>query len=132
MRFAPFVTTHLNFNEGTGTTASDLSGNEHNGMLVNGTVWTAGKYDQGVSLDGANDYVNIADHADFSLDPSQNYTWSGWVNNNNFNEWSTVWSQTVDANNFFYFYAHTSTDPDSGPVTNGVSVVWWTVVASVK
>ena len=36
------------------------------------------------------------------------------------------WSQTLDGNNFFYFYAHTTTDPDGGPVTNGLSVYWWT------
>jgi hypothetical protein len=36
-----------------------------------------------------------------------------------------VWSQTLNASNFFYFYAHTSTDPDGGPVTNGISVYWW-------
>jgi hypothetical protein len=124
--FAPDVITQLNFNEGVGTTTSDLSGNDHNGTLVNGPVWTEGKYEQGVTLDGTNDYVNIADHADFTLDPAQSYTWSGWVKNNNFTEWGTVWSQTVNASNFFYFYAHTSTDQDSGPVTNGVSVVWWT------
>ncbi len=28
-------------------------------------------------------------------------------------------------NNFFYFYAHTTSDPDGGPVTNGLSVYWW-------
>ena len=35
-------------------------------------------------------------------------------------------SQTLDGNNFFYFYAHTSTDPEGGPVTNGISAYWWT------
>jgi hypothetical protein len=48
------------------------------------------------------------------------------VRSNNFNQWNTVWSQTVDANNFFYFYAHSSNDADAGPVTNGLSVFWWT------
>ncbi|MBL7742965.1 MAG: DUF4082 domain-containing protein [Chitinophagaceae bacterium] len=115
----------LNFNEGTGTTATDISGKNHPGTLVNGPTWGTGKYGQGVNLDGTNDYVNIADHDDFTLNPAQSYTWSGWIKNNNFNEWATVWSQTVDANNFFYFYAHTTTDPDGGPVTNGISVYWW-------
>src|SRR5262249_52543758 len=30
------------------------------------------------------------------------------------------------ANNFFYFYAHSSTDAEAGPVTNGISIYWWT------
>jgi Domain of unknown function (DUF4082)/Concanavalin A-like lectin/glucanases superfamily/Bacterial Ig domain/Secretion system C-terminal sorting domain len=116
----------LPLNEGTGTAAADISGNNHPGVLTNTPTWAAGKYGQGVTLNGTNNYINIADHADFTLDPTQSYTWSGWVKNNNFNEWSTVWSQTLDGNNFFYFYAHTSTDPDGGPVTNGISAYWWT------
>ena len=115
----------LNFNEGSGTTAADMSGNNHYGVLTNGPTWGAGKYGQGINTDG-NDYVDIPDHADFTLDPAQSYTWAAWVKNNNFNEWSTIWSQTVNSDNFFYFYAHTTTDPDGGPVTNGVSAYWWT------
>jgi hypothetical protein len=115
----------MNLNEGSGTIAADISGYGHDGTLTNGPTWVAGKYGQAVNLDGVNDYIGIADHADFTLDPAQSYTWSAWVKNNNFNEWGPVWSQTFDANNFFYFYAHTTTDPDGGPVTNGISVYWW-------
>ncbi|MBC7947360.1 MAG: DUF4082 domain-containing protein [Chitinophagaceae bacterium] len=122
----------LNFNEGLGTAAADMSGNGHNGTLTNGTTWVAGKNGQGVNGDGTNDYVNIADHANFTLEPTQNYTWSTWLKTNNFNEWSTVWSQTVNSSNFFYMYAHTSTDPDGGPVTNGLSVYWWNNDGSSK
>ncbi len=113
-------------NEGTGTAAADISGNNHPGTLVSSPTWAAGKYGQGLTLNGTSNYVNIPDHADFTLDPAQSYTWSGWIKNSSFKEWSTVWSQTVDGNNFFYFYAHTSTDPDGGPVTNGISAYWWT------
>ncbi len=122
----------LNLNEGTGTAASDISGNSHNGTLTNGPTWGAGKYGQAVNFDGTNDYINIPSHSDFILNPTQSYTWSAWVKNNNFNEWGPVWSQTVDASNFFYFYAHSSTDPDGGPVTNGISVYWWTNGGSNK
>ncbi len=112
-------------NEGSGTTTADVSGNNHPGTLVSSPTWGAGKYGQGLTFNGTSNYVNIPDHNDFTLDPTQNYTWSAWVKNNSFKEWSTVWSQTIDGNNFFYFYAHTSTDPDGGPVTNGISVYWW-------
>src|SRR5215831_12086276 len=122
---APSVITELHLNEGTGTTTVDASGNGHNGTLMNGALWVAGKYGQGVGLDGTNDYINIADQADFTLTPTVSYTWSAWVKNNNFNQWSTVWSQTVDMSTFFYFYAHSSTDPEAGPVTNGISVYWY-------
>lgn len=122
--FAPGVNTQFNFNEGTGTTAADLSGNNHNATLVNSPVWTTGKYGQAISFDGSNDYVNIPDHNDYTLIPGQNYTWSAWVRNTNFNQWGTVWCQTLDASNYFYFYAHSTTDEEAGPVTNGISVYW--------
>lgn len=115
----------LNFNEGAGTAAADISGNNHTGILTSGPTWTTGRYGQGINFNGSSNYVSIADHNNFTLDPAQNYTWSAWVKNNNFTEWSTVWSQTINTSNFFYFYAHTSSDPDGGPVTNGVSVYWW-------
>ena len=117
--------TAMNFNEGTGTTAADISGNNHHGTLTSSPAWTPGKYGQGLNFNGTSSYVNIPDHNDYTLDPAQNYTWSAWVKNNSFKEWSTIWSQTISNSTFFYFYAHTSTDPDGGPVTNGVSVYWW-------
>jgi Concanavalin A-like lectin/glucanases superfamily/Bacterial Ig domain len=122
---APQVITELRFDDGSGTTAADASGNGHNGTLVNGPTWGPGKYGQAVNLDGTNDYVNLTDNADYTLNPAQSYTWSGWVRNNNFNQWSTVWSQTINTSNYFYFYAHSSSDPDAGPVTNGISVHWY-------
>jgi hypothetical protein len=122
---APLVFTEFHCNEGTGTILTDASGNAHNGTLVNGPTWVAGREGKAVNLDGTNDYINIPDHADYTLTPTVSYTWSAWVKNNNFNQWSTVWSQTLNTTNFFYFYAHTSTDGEAGPVTNGISVYWY-------
>jgi hypothetical protein len=122
---APQVVTEFHFSEGTGTTTADASGNVHNGTLVNGPTWGPGKYGQGVNLDGTNDYIDIPDHADYTLTPTASYTWCGWVKNASFKEWSTVWSQTVSTSSFFYFYAHSSADPEAGPVTNGISVYWY-------
>jgi hypothetical protein len=125
LNFAPGVVTELNFNQGSGTTASDLSGNGHNGTLVNGPLWVAGKYGQAISFDGNNDYVNLSDHTDYTLNPAQSYSWSGWIRNNNFNEWSTIWSQSLSTSSHFFFYAHSSSDGEAGPVTNGLSVFWY-------
>jgi hypothetical protein len=122
----PGITAAFNLNEGTGTAASDISGHNHNGILANNPTWGTGKYGQAVNFNGTTNYIGIPAHPDFNLDPAQSYTWSAWVKNTNFSEWGPVWSQTADANNFFYFYAHTTTDADGGPVTNGISVYWWT------
>lgn len=47
------------FNEGSGTTAYDSSGNGYNGTLSSGASWAAGKNYGGVSLSGSNSYVTI-------------------------------------------------------------------------
>jgi len=47
------------FDEGSGTTAYDYSGNNNNGTLINGPTWTTGKVGGALSFDGVDDYVNI-------------------------------------------------------------------------
>src|SRR3990170_7060226 len=49
------------FDEGSGTTAGDSSGNGNNGTLTNGPTWVAGKAGNGaVTLDGVDDRVLIS------------------------------------------------------------------------
>ncbi len=45
------------FDENTGTTASDMSGNGNTGTLTLGPTWTTGKYGSGISFDGTDDYI---------------------------------------------------------------------------
>ncbi len=47
------------FDEGSGTSAGDSSGNGHTATLVNGPSWVSGKIGDAVSADGVNDYVSI-------------------------------------------------------------------------
>jgi len=61
------IDTELLFNEGSGTTTADGSGNNHTGTLVNGPLWVTGKYSRGISFDGTNDYVSIADQSNYTL-----------------------------------------------------------------
>jgi prepilin-type N-terminal cleavage/methylation domain-containing protein len=50
------------FDEGSGTTAIDSSGNNNTGTLFNGPTWiTAGKVNGALSFDGVDDYVTTAD-----------------------------------------------------------------------
>lgn len=57
------ITTNLlawyKFEEGTGTTAADSSGNGKDGTLAGGAAWTNGRIDRGVSLDGTDDYIQL-------------------------------------------------------------------------
>src|SRR5579871_6361430 len=56
-----------NFDEGTGTTVHDASGNGNNGTLVNATWSTSGKYGDALSFNGSNAMVNIPDAASLHL-----------------------------------------------------------------
>jgi len=51
---------HWTFDEGSGTAASDSSGNGHHGTLVNNPTWMSqGKIGGAISLDGVDDYVDF-------------------------------------------------------------------------
>jgi RHS repeat-associated protein len=64
------------FNEGTGTTSDDRSTNDHTASL-SGPAWTTGKYGGGLSFDGVDDVVSVADAND--LDFSSAFTIEAWV-----------------------------------------------------
>src|SRR5213078_3322484 len=66
------------FNEGTGTTAGDASGNGNTGTLSNATWSTSGKYGGALSFNGINAWVTVADAA--SLDLTGALTLEAWVN----------------------------------------------------
>jgi hypothetical protein len=65
------------FDEGSGGTASDNSGYGNTGTLTNGPTWTSGKIGSGVSCDGVDDYIEIANN--FALNPTSTITVSMWV-----------------------------------------------------
>ena len=69
---------HWKFDEGSGTTASDASGNGNTGTLINGPQWTAGKVGNALYFDGIDDVITVADSN--SLDLSSAFTLSAWVN----------------------------------------------------
>jgi hypothetical protein len=66
------------FDEGSGTTVSDSSGNGNTGTLVNGPLWTAGRVGNGLYFDGIDDNITVPDSN--SLDLSSSFTLSAWVN----------------------------------------------------
>ena len=68
----------FSFSEGSGTTTIDNSGSGHDGTLVNGPTWTAGKYGNGLSFDGTDDYVSVANPAGVNLGDSD-FTIAAWV-----------------------------------------------------
>src|SRR3989344_8190545 len=57
-----------------GVTAYDRSGQNNNGTLTNGPVRAIGKIGQGLSFDGSNDYVNIANEANFDFERTNSFS----------------------------------------------------------
>jgi hypothetical protein len=66
-----------NFNETTGTSAADVTGNGRTGTVSGATWTTAGRFGGALSFDGVNDRVNIADHA--LLDLTTGMTLEAWI-----------------------------------------------------
>jgi hypothetical protein len=66
------------FNETSGTTATDTSGNNNTATLLNGLARVAGKYGNGLSFDGTNDYLSAADSTSLSITGSA-LTLSMWL-----------------------------------------------------
>src|SRR5215468_130960 len=58
---------YWSFDEGSGITANDSSGNGNNGTLVNGPIWTPGEIAGALSFDGVDDYVSFASLAQSTI-----------------------------------------------------------------
>ncbi|MBA2479264.1 MAG: PKD domain-containing protein [Planctomycetes bacterium] len=63
-----------NFDENSGSTAADATGNGHTGTLLSGAAWAAGKTGAAVSFDGANGQVSVPD-----FDPPTDVTLEAWI-----------------------------------------------------
>ena len=64
------------FDEGTGSTVTDKSGNNNAGTIANAT-WTTGRFGKALSFNGSNSMVSVADKT--SLHLSTGMTLEAWV-----------------------------------------------------
>src|SRR5579859_7233189 len=91
------------FNEGTGATASDASGNGNNGT-INGATWTtSGKYGGALVFNGVGALVTINNSATLQL--STTMTLEAWVNPSVVRD---VWEDVIYKGNDNYFLEGTS------------------------
>lgn len=69
---------HWQFDETSGTTAYDASGNNNNGTLTNSpTITTSGKINSALTFDGSNDYVNVPTSSSISI--TADITIAAWI-----------------------------------------------------
>jgi len=66
------------FEEGTGTTTADSSGNNNTGTLSAGVTWTTGRVGNAVAFNGTSGDITINEAP--SLDLNGSFTLSAWVN----------------------------------------------------
>lgn len=76
------LVSHWKFDEGSGTTAYDSAGS--NDGTVYGATWTTGHIEGALSFDGADDYVDVGDPIDESLDfgAANSFSISAWIKSN--------------------------------------------------
>ncbi len=68
------------FEAGSGTTAIDSSGNANDATLVGTPTWqAAGRFGNAISFNGIDQSLTVPDPANNSLDFTQSYTLSAWV-----------------------------------------------------
>jgi chitodextrinase len=105
------------FDEGSGTTAADASGNGNTGTL-SGAVWTtAGRNGGALSFDGAGDYVTVADKA--SLDLGAGATVEAWVYPTSNTGFRSVVAKERGGGGFPYGLETSSGVPDGFVTTTG-------------
>jgi cell division septation protein DedD len=105
-----------NFNEGSGTTVSDVSGHAVTGNIIGATWTTGGRFGNALSFNGSSSYVDLGNPALLQITGSM--TWSAWVKAaaNPPNDGQIV----AKSNNPSGW--QTKTSPDTGPHTFGVAV----------
>src|SRR5688572_2818080 len=73
----PDLVAAFGFEEGTGPTTADTSGNANNAAITGATWATAGRFGKALSFDGTNDWLTVADAA--SLDLTTGMTLEAWL-----------------------------------------------------
>lgn len=91
------------FNEGTGTTVHDSSGNNNTGALSAATWSTAGRYGSALSFDGSTSIVTVPDSP--SLDLSSALTLEAWINPPAASQgWQNVLFKEMPGNGAYFLY----------------------------
>ena len=106
------------FDEGSGATAADASGNGNTGTVTNAT-WAAGRYGSALSFNGASSLVSVPNSS--SLQLSSGMTLEAWVNPSTV---SSAWRDVIYKGNDNYYLEGTSVNdgkPDGGGTFGGAN-----------
>jgi fibronectin type 3 domain-containing protein len=105
------------FNEGSGSTTADSSGNANTGT-ISGATWTpSGRYGQALSFNGASSRVEINDAN--SLDLTTGMTIGAWVNPTTLSGWRTVILKEISGGLAYGLYAYDNAPRPAAYINTG-------------
>ncbi|MBW7990632.1 MAG: LamG domain-containing protein [Planctomycetes bacterium] len=85
----PDLVAHWKFDDGSGTTLFDSSGNGHDGTLVGDPKWVPGRLGGALEFDGDGDFVELENNTDFDI--PVNITITCWIKVNQFDKtWQAI------------------------------------------
>jgi chitodextrinase len=116
----PGLMAAYSFDEGTGTTVSDLSGNGNTGTIANATWTSSAVYGNALRFNGSNSLVTIKDSP--SLHLASGMTLEAWVNPS---ITTNGWRDVIYKGNDNYFLEGTSGNnaPAGGVLISGADVI---------
>src|SRR5262245_38172336 len=105
----PGVLAAYGFEEGTGTSTLDSTGNNNTGTLSNASFAAAGKFGKAISFNGTSSRVTVADAA--VLDLTIGMTLEAWVNPSSLTDWHSVIMKETSNGLAYALYAHDGARP---------------------
>ena len=93
------------FDQGSGLTLTEAWGLNSSGALVNGPLWTAGKYGLALDFDGTNDRVVV--NSPMNL-PTTDFTFEAWINLDRTNDESIIMIPNTAGGNEFFMTVETA------------------------
>jgi hypothetical protein len=113
----PVPVAAYSFEDGTGTTLTDVTGKGHAGAIREATWTTTGKNGKALKFDGVNDWVTVNDAADLHL--SSAMTLEAWVNPTKNTAWRTAIMKERTGDLDWALYASGSAKPSAWTNTAG-------------
>jgi hypothetical protein len=117
----------LGFNENSGTTVADASGQNNTGTTLN-TTWTAGRYGRGLAFNGSSSWVTVNSSA--SLNLVNSLTLEVWVSPTVSSGWRSIIFKELDA--IYDLYASSSSGPVAGLNIGGYQEIFSSALLPVN
>ncbi|WP_256757033.1 DUF5695 domain-containing protein [Cohnella sp. WQ 127256] len=95
----PEVIVNYLFNETSGATANDSSGNGKHAALTGGTTWVTGHAGSALSLNGSNAYASLPSGIVSSLN---DFTIATWVKVNSLSDWARIFDFGTNTTNYMF------------------------------